>query len=167
MKFTLATVASLLTLTSATRLCDNLLRIRSDLSSLSTNISGNNTTRAALNSAYMSLTDASFTLDSLVVQISQTTGSISSASASLATLDVQTGCNMGWLTDLLSGLQQVSAQLRSIYQKGAHDFQQGDTKKVKDYSGQLAKQAQDASSKLTAAQLTLNEYNRDVLCWKS
>lgn len=167
MKFTLFIVASIITLTSATRLCDNLLRIRSDLSSISTNISGNNMTRAALNSAYMSLTDASSTLDSLTVQITQATNSIDTASLSLATLDIQTGANLGWLKDLLSGLQQVSVQLRSIYQKGGRDLQDGNTQKVKGYGQLLVKQAQDALSKLTAAQFTLNEYNRDVLCWTS
>lgn len=165
MKLTLPIVASLLTLTSATRLCDNLIRVRTDLSSLSTGISGNITTRSALNAAYMSLTDASTILDTLNTQISSTTGSIGAASSSLANLDINTGCALGWLLDLESGLQQVSTQLKGIYSKGAHDFQEGNFKKVQEYGPQIVKQTQDALARLTAAQLTLNKYNRDVLCW--
>jgi len=113
----------------------------------------------------MSLTDASTILDTLNTQISSTTGSIGAASSSLANLDINTGCALGWLLDLESGLQQVSTQLNGIYSKGAHDFQEGNFKKVQEYGPQIVKQTQDALARLTAAQLTLNKYNRDVLCW--
>lgn len=113
----------------------------------------------------MSLTDASDILDKLNAQITQDTSRISTASSSLGNLDINTGCWLGWLTDLESGLQLVSSDLRSIYQKGGHDFQEGNTKDVEGKGSDLASQAQDALSKLTSAQLTLSKYNRDVLCW--
>jgi hypothetical protein len=165
MKFTLPIIASFLALTSATRLCDKLVRVKMDLTSLSSSLSNGTTTRPSLNAAYMSLIDATTIVDGLNQQFTQSLGSIDMASQQLANLDIQTGCWLGWLVDLESGLQQVSATLRSIYSKGAHDFQEGNTEKVKGYGPQLARTAQDALSKLTAAQLTLNKYNRDVLCW--
>lgn len=165
MKFSVSVIATLLILTSATRLCDKLIAVKSDLSSLQITVSSNITSRAALNSAYMSLTDASTTLNSLNTQITQTTSAIDSASSSLAKLDIQTGCWLGWLENLEQGLQQVSSDLNSIYQQGASDFQNGNVKSVQGYASQIKSQASDALTKLTSAQSTLNQYNANVLCW--
>lgn len=165
MKFTLAAVATFFTLTSATLLCDNLLSVRSDLTSLSKTISGNITTKATLNTALMSLNHATATLTGLNTKLNAATDSIDRASATLKTLDIDTGCNLGWLNDLEMGLQISTQLLNSIYAQAAADFQSGNFKNILANSPKLVALAKDALRKVTEAQSTLNLYNRNVLCW--
>lgn len=165
MKFTLAAVATFFTLTSATLLCDNLLTVRSDLGSLAKIINGNITTRAQLTSAAQSLTHATGVLNGLNTKLGAAQDLIDRGSAGLKTLDIDTGCNLGWLKDLQTGLLIATNLLNKIYAQAAVDFQNGNIKNVNLSSAKLIAAAKEALIKVTEAQKTLNTYNRNVLCW--
>ncbi|MCJ1450357.1 hypothetical protein MMC28_000688 [Mycoblastus sanguinarius] len=118
--------------------------------------------------AFYSLNAAISALNSLNYQINTTTGAINYGSFSLANLDVQTGCSIGWLINLGGGLDQVDTDLQQIYQTGAQDLVNGDVKKVQGYGPHvhsLANQALQALNSSNQALGTLDQYNDDVLCW--
>lgn len=171
MKFsTLFVATGILSLTSATRLCDRLIEIKSDINTLSQSLSSNITDRSTLITAFTSLNSANNAVNGLNSEVQSTTTAINSASNTLSNLDVQTACWIGWLTNLGQGLSKVSQDLMSIYSRGAGDFQAGNLKNVQGYRPQvatLASQALDALNQSNKALATLNQYNDDVLCWTS
>jgi hypothetical protein len=169
MKLTILLAAtSLLALTSATRLCDKLLSVRSNIATLSQTLSSNVSDSIPLFIAYRNLNAATTTLKSLESDIKSTTSAINGASSTLANLDIQTGCWIGWLTNLETGLEQTSMYLQQITQKGAQDLMNGDVKSVKGYGKQIADVAGQAAGKLDLANqalATLDRFNNNVICW--
>ena len=169
MKLTTLLIASpLLALVSATVLCDKLIGVKANIVVLESSINANVTSMQTLFTAYRNLHAAVDTLDGLNSEITSTTTAINGASATLANLNIQTGCWIGWLVNLEQGLKLVSDDLAQIYQRSALDLMNGNVHSVQGYGNLLKSQADDALGKLSganAALSTLNQYNDNVNCW--
>ncbi|KAK4694317.1 hypothetical protein P7C71_g3248, partial [Lecanoromycetidae sp. Uapishka_2] len=158
----------LLAPTTATVLCDKLTSVKSNIATLTQTFSGNVSDQNSLYVAYRNLNAATSTLNDLEHEITSTTSAINGASSTLSNLDIQTGCWLGWLTNLESGLEQVSSDLSSLSNKGGQDLMNGNVHNVQSYQPQIKNYANSAAKDLDGANSalsTLNQYNDDVNCW--